>query len=167
MKIIGNLKTSSLRSSGAIVLLASLLACVWLATGCSSGEAETGPDQQLVGELIRHYFSSWSKPDLPAYAGCFHPQASIYFIDPSGKPHFFPLDKFIAEQKKAHLTATEPLIERPTHSTIEVRGRLAHATVRWELNINKTSQTGTDFFTLVKTGQGWKILTLVFEQDKK
>ena len=167
MKRIVNLLIFFLRYSCSVVLLAALLACLLLSTGYSAGKQGTSPEERQVGELISHYFKSWSKPDMQAYESCFHPQASIYFIDPSGKPHYSPLDKFIAGQKKAHRSAKEPMIEKPTQSSIEVQGRIAHATVRWELNKGRTSVTGTDYFTFIKTNPGWRILILVFESEKK
>jgi len=162
-----NLLICFLRYSCSVVLLAALLACLLLSTGYSAGEQGTSPEERQVGELISHYFKSWSKPDMQAYESCFHPQASIYFIDPSGKPHYSPLNKFIAGEKKSHRSPTEPPIEKPTQSSVEVQGRIAHATVRWELIKGRTSVTGTDYFTFLKTDPGWRILTLVYESDKK
>jgi hypothetical protein len=150
-----------------VVLLTSLLACLLLSSKSSLGEQKTLSEEQLLGRLITEYFSSWSKPDMQAYKNCFHPKASVYFIDKSGNPHHYLLDEFIAGQTNAHLMAPKPMSERPTHSSIEVRGWIAHAVVRWELIRGSKSETGTDYFTFIKTDQGWKILTLVFEQDKK
>jgi hypothetical protein len=130
-------------------------------------EHGTFPEERLLGKLISDYFSSWSKPDMHAYQKCFHPNASVYFIDSSGNPHYFALDNFIAGQKKAHLSTTVPMSEKPTQSSIEVQGRIAYAVVRWELHEGSASSTGTDFFTFIKTDLGWKILSLVYEQDKK
>jgi hypothetical protein len=67
------------RYSG-LVLLASLFACLLLATGCSRAGQGTDAERQLLNDLIAGYFSAWSKPDMAAYKGCFHSTASIYFI---------------------------------------------------------------------------------------
>jgi hypothetical protein len=161
----GKSMLSSLRHSG-LVMLVSLLACLLLFPGCSRGEQGT-TEQQLLDNLISDYFSSWSKPDMEAYKRCFHPKASIYFIDSSGNPHFSGLEEFIAGQEKAHQSARERLFEKPTHISLNVQARLAQAEVRWELHRGSIAVTGTDYFTFVKTAAGWRILSLAFEQDKK
>ena len=127
----------------------------------------SGDDKRLLGQLISEYFSSWSKPDLQAFQKCFHPRASVYFVDPSGKLHSFQLDNFIEGEKKAHLLAAEPMVEKPTQSSITVSGRLAHAQVRWELHQGVVVITGTDYFTFIKTDRGWKIVSLVYEEDSR
>lgn len=104
---------------------------------------------------------------MQAYSRCFHPKASVYFIDSSGDPHHYLLDVFINGQKNARLLGPKPMIERPTQSSVEVRGRIAHAVVRWELQEGSAYHTGTDYFTFTKTIEGWKILSLIYEQDKK
>jgi len=134
---------------------------------CSGGERGTGAEEQALIKLISDYFSSWSKPDMPAYKGCFHVKASVYFIDPSGNPRHYQLDEFIASQEKAHLQALGPMSERPVKSAITVHGRTAQAVIRWELKKGGAVITGTDYFTFLKTDLGWKILSLVFEQDQK
>jgi hypothetical protein len=39
--------------------------------------------------------------------------------------------------------------------------------VRWELTKGGARVTGTDYFTFLKTGKEWKILSLVFEENNK
>jgi hypothetical protein len=156
-----------LKHTVSLILWASFFLCLFLSIGCSSGIHGAISDEQLLDKLISDYFSSWSKPDMQAYQKCFHPKASIYFIDGPGDPHHFRLENFIAIQKKAHISTTKPMSEKPTQTSIEVRGRIANALVRWELHKGNASTTGTDIFTFVKTDQGWKILTLVFEADQK
>ncbi|MFZ2087162.1 MAG: nuclear transport factor 2 family protein [Desulfobaccales bacterium] len=149
------------------VVILLLMACLTPCLGWVDVKQAAGAEEQVLARLISEYFSSWSKPDMQAYKNCFHAQASVYFIDASGNPHKYSLEEFIAQQEKAHLAATAPMTEKPTQSTIEVRGRTAQALVRWELLKSGTTATGTDYFTFLKTAAGWKILTLVFEQDKK
>lgn len=149
------------------IIWASLLTCLFPSFGRPAMEPGAIDEERLLGELISNYFSSWSKSDMLAYQKYFHPKASIYFIDTSGNLHSFRLDNFIDSQKKAHLLAAEPMVEKPTKSSIMVLGRLAHAVVRWELTEGSTIITGTDYFNFIRTDQGWKIFSLVYEEDKK
>lgn len=147
-------------------LLFSLAACLW-SPGGAQGEPGTGAEERLLHDLISTYFSSWSKPDMSSYKSCFHPQATVYFIDAAGNPHRSLLDEFVAGQERVQLRGPKPMTERPTHTTLSVHGRLARGEVRWELHKNGATDTGTDYFTFLKTGTGWKIIGLVFEQDPK
>jgi hypothetical protein len=156
----------TIRHTGSI-LLAFLVTGLVLATGCTGGEQAANSDQQQLHGLITRYFTSWSKPDMAAYKGCFHPLASIYFIDGAGNPHYAQLEGFIAGQERAHQMARERLSEKPTDVSLTVHGRLAEAAVRWELHRGSAAVTGTDYFTFIKSGADWRILSLIFEEDKK
>jgi hypothetical protein len=150
----------------AVGLLFSLFACLLPLSGGALGEPGTGDEERLLHDLISVYFSSWSKPDMSVYKSCFHPQATVYFLDAAGKAHRSLLDEFVAGQERVQLQRPKPMTERPTHTTLSLHGRLARAEVRWELHRNGTTETGTDFFTFLKTDTGWKIISLIFEQDK-
>lgn len=57
------------------------------------------------------------------------------------------------------------MTEVPTEMNISGDTRVAQAAVRWKLTKGREIITGTDFFTLVKTAEGWKIASLVFYND--
>jgi len=157
---------NAIRQAG-LILSAALLTVLLLATGCCGAEKGANADQQQLKSLISGYFASWSKPDMAAYKASFHPLAAIYFVDAGGKPHYAQLEKFIAWQEQAHQEAGGRLSEKPTDISLAVHGRLAQAAVRWELHKGNAVETGTDYFMFIKTEAGWRILTLIFEQDKK
>jgi Putative lumazine-binding len=148
-------------------LLFTLVACLLPLSGGALGEPVTGAEERLLHDLISTYFSSWSKPDMSVYKSCFHPQATVYFLDAAGKPHRSLLDEFMAGQERVQLQGPKPMTERPTHTTLSLQGRLARAEVRWKLHKNGATETGTDFFTFIRTDTGWQIISLVFELDKK
>jgi hypothetical protein len=147
-------------------LLFSLFTCLLPLSGAALGEPVTGDEERLLHDLISTYFSSWSQADMSVYKSCFHPQATVYFLDAAGKPHRSWLDEFVAGQERIQLQRPKPMTEKPTHTTLSVCGRLARGEVRWELHKNGATATGTDFFTFLKTDTGWKIISLIFEQDK-
>ena len=155
---------NAIRRAG-LILLAIILTGLMLNTGCSGGEQKTNADQQQLHSLIAKYFASWSKPDMAAYKGCFHPLAAIYFIDNAGNPYYARLDHFVAVQAKAQQRSREGMSEKPTKISLVVQGRIAHAAVHYELLKGTATVTGTDFFTFTKTGVGWRIITLVFNKD--
>jgi hypothetical protein len=57
------------------------------------------------------------------------------------------------------------MTEVPTKMTITGDALVAQAQVRWQLTKGREVITGTDFFTLLKTPDGWRIAALVFYND--
>ena len=119
-------------------------------------------DVLSVSSFIDGYFSSWSAQLMDEYERCFHPTATIHWVAPDGRPFSSPLQPFILGQTEAHRRATKPMNEVPLKKTIHVNGTLAHAEVEWQLSKGSETVTGVDIFSLVRTGDGWKILSLVY-----
>ena len=57
------------------------------------------------------------------------------------------------------------MTEVPTAMKISGDARVAQAQVRWKLTKGRDVITGTDYFTLLKTPDGWRIAALVFYND--
>jgi hypothetical protein len=57
------------------------------------------------------------------------------------------------------------MAEVPTDMKITADGRVAQAAVRWKLTKGTEVVTGTDYFTLIQTESGWRIMSLVFYND--
>jgi hypothetical protein len=57
------------------------------------------------------------------------------------------------------------MTEVPTEMKILHDDRTAQASVRWKLTKGTDITLGTDCFTLIKTSNGWKIMSLVFYND--
>lgn len=140
-----------------------VVAAFFLVTCSKNGGAH--PDETAVATFLDHYFASWSAKDMEAYGECFHSQARIGFVMPDGEPHTEGLTDFLHGQKLSHAQSTEPMNEVPTDKKITMDSRVAQAAVRWRLTKGSEIVTGTDFFTLVKTSGGWRIVSLVFYND--
>ena len=123
-------------------------------------------DQEPINAFLDYYFSSWSNRDMDAYKNCFHPKATIVFLDRANAPHAFPsLDVFIRTQEEAHQKSAGKMREVPLDKRITMVGKMSQATVRWKLLKGLQTVTGVDLFTLVLTPKGWKILHLTFLND--
>lgn len=59
------------------------------------------------------------------------------------------------------------MTEIPLKKKISINGRLAQAEVRWRLSKGSETVTGVDFFCLTRTGDGWRIISLVFAEDDR
>lgn len=99
---------------------------------------------------------------MEGYSSCFHPQARIYYLARDGKLTNQGLTDFLHEQKMAHQEAASPMNEKPLEMKIQGDEKVAQGTVTWVLTIGPKQVNGTDFFTLQRDGDQWKIVTLVF-----
>ena len=122
-------------------------------------------EQGGIETFLNRYFSTWSAKDMDGYGACFHPTARITFVESGGSASSQGLTDFLHGQKVGHERSPEPMTEVPTAMKISGDGRVAQAEVRWKLTKGHSSITGTDFFTLIKTSEGWKIGALVFYND--
>jgi hypothetical protein len=99
---------------------------------------------------------------MDGYAACFHPQARVLFLGQSGEVASEGLTDFLHSQRLAHETASVPMSEKPIDMTIQGDAKVAQAAVTWVLTKGAVEERGTDFFTLKRESDGWKIVTLVF-----
>lgn len=131
----------------------------------SSCSQAAHPEQGQIETFLQRYFSTWSAKDMEGYGMCFHPSARITFVERGGSVGAQGLTDFLHGQKLGHERSPEPMTEVPTGMKITGDARVAQAQVRWKLTKGNEVVTGTDFFTLVKTTDGWRIAALVFYND--
>jgi Putative lumazine-binding len=143
-----------------IILLALLLL-----TSCSSKPTTSTADESDVRAFLTRYFQTWSDQDMVGYEGCFHAQARISFVEPSGLVTSMGLTDFIHSQRLAHQQTPARMKEVPLEMRLELHRPITQAAVTWRLTKGSSEQTGTDYFTLAKTPAGWRILSLVFNND--
>ena len=101
---------------------------------------------------------------MDGYGACFDPQARILFCRESrwrGLVSEGTMD-FLHGQKLAHEQSESPMTERPLEMKIQGDTKVAQAAVTWVLSKGSKEERGTDFFTLRRDGEGWKIVSLVF-----
>lgn len=158
--------TISVRPRSRIVIRHSsfvigVLALLLLLPACTAKQP-AHPDDASIRVFLTRYFSTWSAKDMDGYASCFHPQARVLFVAPSGQVSSQGLTDFLHGQRLAHETAAAPMTEKPLEMTIQGDEKVVQAVVTWVLTKGATEERGTDCFTLKREGDGWKILTLVF-----
>lgn len=146
---------------------ACILVCV-LGTMIVSGAAcaKDSRDEESIKAFLDQYFSSWSNGDMDAYKDCFHPEATVVFLDRLNAPQAsYSLDAFIWTQEQAQQTSLLKMREIPLDKQIGTDGNVSQATVRWKLFKGDKTVTGVDLFTLVLTSGEWKILHLTVRND--
>lgn len=141
---------------------AALLCCsLWLTSCSPAAHVEEAP----VKAFLNTYFATWSAQDMDGYGACFHPSARVTFVDKDGQSMTQGLTDFLHGQKLSHSQSPEPMKEVPTDMKLAGDARISQAQVRWKLTKGTETVTGTDFFTLVKTPIGWRIMALAFYND--
>lgn len=146
---------------------ACILICI-LGTMIVSGTACANDprDEEFIKAFLDQYFSSWSNGDMDAYKDCFHPDATIVFLDQSNAPQaLYLLDAFIQDQEHAQQKSLVKMREIPLDEQIKTDGNVTQATVRWKLFEGNKTVTGVDLFTLILTSGEWKILQLTVRND--
>ncbi|HYF37230.1 MAG TPA: nuclear transport factor 2 family protein [Prosthecobacter sp.] len=144
---------------------ALLLACgIMLLAACSPSEPRH-PEEPALRSFLERYFSTWSAKNIEGYGACFHSSARITFVDKGGESASQGLTDFLHSQKLSHAQSAYPMSEVPTDITISGDSRIAQAAVRWKLTKGAETVTGTDYFTLVKSPAGWRIIALAFYND--
>lgn len=141
-----------------------LLSLLLLLTACTP-QATAHKEEAALRPFLETYFSTWSAQDMQGYAACFSPQARISYVHKGGHTDTESLTDFLHSQKMGHQTATTPMKEVPLSIQLSGDSRVAQAAVSWRLTKGNTEQTGWDYFTLVKTPSGWRILSLAFYVD--
>lgn len=124
------------------------------------------PSEGEVRLFLQRYFSTWSAQDMQGYGDCFHEQARVSFLPGNGNaPRTEVLSDFLHGQRLAHQTSPEKMTETADSMEILMDDRAAQARVRWTLIKGSVKTSGTDFFSLIRTPSGWKIIHLTFYAD--
>jgi len=141
-----------------------LAACgfMLLFSATCGGNAKSPADTPEVRAFLTRYFSSWSAKDMDTYGACFDPEARILFVTGSGQILSQGTMDFLHGQKMAHEQSATPMNEQPQQMTIQGDAKVVQAAVTWILKKGDKEERGTDFFTLRRQGDGWKIVSLVF-----
>jgi Domain of unknown function (DUF4440) len=144
----------NLKRLACVLLLACLIAC--------APKTSTHPDEAELRTFLNRYFETWSKRDMDGYGSCFDPQARILFVAANGEVVSEGTIDFLNGQKLAHEQSATPMTERPLDMKIQGDMKVAQAAVTWVLSKGGREERGTDFFTLRRQGNAWKIVSLVF-----
>jgi pyroglutamyl-peptidase len=121
---------------------------------------------EKIAAFIDSYFSTWSNQDMKGYRNCFHPRATIQFIDSSMDISSYDLNTFIEEQSMLQHNSRVKMREIPLSKKIYREGGAAHVIVKWKLFAATREEMGFDHFVLVPVMSEWKIAYLAFYKIK-
>lgn len=142
----------------------ALLCLAIITAGCTQ-EQSAHPEEPAIRAFLERYFSTWSAQDMEGYGACFQEQARVIFVEKGGGSRSEGLTDFLHGQRLGHTQSPVRMIEVPLEMHITGDARVAQAAVKWKLTKGAEIITGMDYFTLAKTPQGWRIVSLVFFND--
>ena len=126
---------------------------------CSDIEAK-----KEVVAFLNAYCTFFSAEDDARYKSLFYNEAKIACLDEDSKLYVLNLDEFIESQIQ-YFKNTSFCREKFKNISVSVEGDIAKVSTDYELIDSSDRKTGRDYFTLVKTEDGWKILFLTFTVD--
>ncbi len=150
-------------ASARVILGATLLSAgLLLGGGGAHGvAAQTSPDEAAVMEVVNQLFDAMRARDGAAAASVFHPEARMISTGtgPDGSPRIGvqSTEGFVNAVGQGGDPWNEPLFD----PEVRVDGNLAHVWVFYHFFAGETfSHCGYDSFQLVRTGEGWKIISI-------
>ena len=150
------------KAAGEKAMPTSLIAAKPTAQSAEKSSKATNPELPAVEKLIKHYFLSWSEQRMKDYGDCFADGAVVQEISRGGEIYTQNKTPFVAGQAAYHKSAVQKAVEVPVKTEIRFEADLARAVVYWKLTAGPRLQYGYDHFTLIKQGEDWKIVNLVF-----
>jgi Domain of unknown function (DUF4440) len=107
--------------------------------------------------VAQQLFEAMKAHDANAARTLFIPDAMLYGVGPNGDARGLPFEKWID-----HLgTSKDSWLERIWNPKVMEHGTVAVVWADYDFHLNgKFSHCGIDSFSLLKTGQGWKIASI-------
>lgn len=135
-----------------------LLFLLLLASTCFGLKAQTDDrDLEAVEKTLRAYMDGASLGDSTLFASAFHPDGQMIFMR-DGKMNVMPLREFMARGKNGQKADRKNRIV-----SIQIQGTSAQA----RLEVETPEVIFHDFMSLLKTPEGWKIVSKVFHREDK
>ncbi|HVT85221.1 MAG TPA: nuclear transport factor 2 family protein [Chitinophagaceae bacterium] len=122
-------------------------------------------DKQAVLEKVSRFFKALEKKDTTLYKSIAFTNSKIWVS--RNKPDSLQTEMRYISDDIAHLPLMKEAIEeRPLKTEINVHGNFAVVWAPYTLSLSgKFSHCGIDVFTLLKTADGWKIVSCVYSVE--
>lgn len=139
-----------------IFLLFSLL------SGFGLAAQTTNNDQQAVLEKVNKFFEALEKRDTILYKSLVMPDAQVWTVRSRNDSLINTMRT--CNEDVTRLAASKNLIEeKPLSAEIKIHKDIAVVWMPYTINIGgKFSHCGIDVFTLLRTPDGWKMVSLAY-----
>jgi hypothetical protein len=115
-----------------------------------------------VLQVVQQFFDAMHAQDEAAMRKTFHPNSQFAWGMPAATGYTVKQQTIEAFAKRERSPSAPPL-ERMWNPTVHLDGRAAVVWARYDFHLgDKFSHNGIDCYVLLKTDDGWKIVSLVF-----
>ncbi len=128
-------------------------------------QQNTEAEKKDILSKVNLFFKALEIKDTFLYKTLVYPNAQIWAIRPQQDTLKTAMRSFSDDFKR--LAAMEPVIEEKSMSSeIKIHNNIAVAWVPYTLSLSgKFSHCGVDVFTLLRTAEGWKIVSTVYSVE--
>lgn len=135
-----------------------------MSLSCYSQQTEEA-DKKAVLEKVNLFFKVLETKDTVLYNKLVYPNAQIWTIRPQQDTLKIGMRSFSADM--INLVAMKPVIEeKPMSYEIKIHNNIAIVWAPYTLSLSgKFSHCGVDVFTLLKSAEGWKIVSTVYSVE--
>lgn len=122
-------------------------------------------EKKVITEKVNLFFKVLETKDTVLYNTLVYPNAQIWTIRPQQDTLKIGMRSFSADM--INLIAMKPIIEeKPMSYEIKIHNNIAIVWAPYTLSLSgKFSHCGVDVFTLLKTAEGWKIVSTVYSVE--
>lgn len=130
-----------------------------------TGHAQSVEEKENILNLAFRFFKALEKQDTSALNEMYVPGGrnyAVYEVSDSIRIRY-------QDPSQIRFTSGQIIRERMRKetTTVQIKGNIAMAWVPYDLWVNETfSHCGVDVFTLIRTGDGWKIATIAYTMEK-
>ena len=146
--------------------IALALSILCLSVGGIASAAETPrADRAAVLKVVNSFFEAMQARDVETIRNIYQPQTQFVWRVPSPggvNVQQGSVEAFIQDVE----AAPQPFLERIWSPTVNIEGGVAVVWARYDFHRGaKFSHNGRDCYVLLKTSDGWKIVSLVFSVE--
>ncbi len=122
-------------------------------------------DKGLVLEKVNQFFEALEKQDTNLFKSIIHPGGHTWAVKEVADSVRISVRSF-EDRLKKFINPDQVIQERALSMEIKIHQEIAMAWVPYELDIGGNFEhCGVDIFTLVKSNDGWKIVTVAFTME--
>lgn len=122
-------------------------------------------DNDLVLEKVHQFFEALEKQDTNLFKSIIHPGGHTWAVKEVADSVRISVRSF-EDRLKKFINPDQVIQERALDVEIKIHQEVAMAWVPYELDVSGTFEhCGVDIFTLIKSNDGWKIVTVAFTME--
>ncbi|HSF89431.1 MAG TPA: nuclear transport factor 2 family protein [Saprospiraceae bacterium] len=142
-----------------------LLFLLFVASVNGYSQQNVKKDKDLILEKVNQFFEALEKQDTILFRSIIHPGGHTWAVKEVADSVRISVRSF-EDRLKKFINPEYIIQERALDVEIKIHQQVAMAWVPYELDVSgKFEHCGVDIFTLVKSNEGWKIVTVAFTME--